>query len=77
VLFQGVAGSLMGAAGEAQKNAYQKVLDAYPPWYQPVTLTISILSILCLLGAIILLALPAANAFFRKPVPEWTPPPQS
>jgi hypothetical protein len=48
--------------------------DALPGWYQPTSLTISVISLLVLLVALILLALPPSNEFFRKPAPAWEPP---
>ncbi len=57
-----------------QKAAYQRLLDAYPSWYRPASAVIAVLEILCLIGIIVFLAVPASNAFFRKPVQEWVPP---
>lgn len=48
--------------------------DALPGWYMPVTITIAVISLLALLVALILLALPPSNQFFRKPAPVWEPP---
>jgi len=48
--------------------------DALPGWYEPTSLTISVISLLVLLVALILLALPPSNEFFRKPAPAWEPP---
>lgn len=76
LFFQGATGAILGAADETAKEAYERVVDAFPSWYMPASITISILSVLVLLAALILLALPAANEYFRKPAPpEWTPPP--
>jgi len=54
----------------------QDRLDAaLPSWSEPLNLTLSVLAFLALLGAIILLALPASNQFFRKQQPAgWEPP---
>jgi hypothetical protein len=53
----------------------QRALDErLPNWYQPVTTTIGVLSVLSLLTALILLALPRSNEFFRRPQPTWEPP---
>jgi hypothetical protein len=56
--------------GEVQR----RLEDALPSWYQPVSTTLTVLALLALLGALILLALPASNEFFRKPQPAWEPP---
>jgi hypothetical protein len=48
--------------------------DALPSWYTPVTITLTVLSLLALLVALILLALPPSNEFFRRPAPVWEPP---
>ncbi|MBA3489135.1 MAG: hypothetical protein H0T78_06225 [Longispora sp.] len=76
VISQGAMGALLGATGEDVKDAYDRLTGAYPSWYMPATIALSILTILALVTALILLALPAANAYFRKAQPEWTPPPQ-
>jgi hypothetical protein len=48
--------------------------DALPSWYGAVTILLSVIGLLALLGALILLALPPSNEFFRKPQTEWQPP---
>jgi hypothetical protein len=48
--------------------------DALPGWYTPTSITIAVISLLALLVALILLALPPSNEFFRKPVAAWEPP---
>ncbi len=45
-----------------------------PGWLSPVTVTLGVITIIALLTVIVLLALPASNAYFRKPEPVWTPP---
>jgi len=51
--------------------------ERLPGWYEPVSLATSVIGLLSLVVALILLALPAANQFFRKPEPplEELPPP--
>jgi hypothetical protein len=44
-----------------------------PGWFTPLSTTMTVLVVLALLGAVILLALPAANAYFRKPQVAWDP----
>jgi hypothetical protein len=42
--------------------------EAIPAWVRPVQTTITVLGLLALLAVILLLALPASNAYFRPPV---------
>ena len=51
--------------------------ERLPGWDEPVSLATSVIGLLSLVVALILLALPAANQFFRKPEPplEELPPP--
>jgi hypothetical protein len=65
-----------GAEGAPTSQEIQQALnDAWPGWYQPALITIDVISLAALLAAVVLLALPAANAFFRRtPEPGWVPP---
>jgi hypothetical protein len=76
--------ALQGEPGTEEFEAFQ---DAYqeqvPGWLDPVVLASSAIGVLALIVALILLALPGSNAFFRKrpeevfePPPAY-PPPQS
>lgn len=56
---------------EALANALK---DRLPKWYTPVSTGLSLVMALSLLAVLILLALPDANAFFRKPEAPWEPP---
>ncbi|MFY1696907.1 MULTISPECIES: hypothetical protein [unclassified Solwaraspora] len=47
---------------------------ALPGWYDPVNLLVGVVTVLALLAALILLALPPSNEFFRKPAVAWEPP---
>jgi hypothetical protein len=47
---------------------------ALPSWYNGLSVTLSLIGLLALLAALILLALPPSNEFFRKPQPQWQPP---
>ncbi|MGW0435193.1 hypothetical protein ACWDV4_21965 [Micromonospora sp. NPDC003197] len=75
-----VAGSSLSmetdSTTEPDPAEIQRMLDeALPGWYEPVTLATSLFTLIALLVALILLALPAANEFFRKPQgPGWEPP---
>ena len=51
----------------------QMLSDVLPSWYQPVTILLGVIGILSLLVALILLALPPSNEFFRKRAPQWQP----
>jgi hypothetical protein len=48
--------------------------DAIPGWTTPVSLVSSLIALLCLIVVVVLLALPPANDYFRKPVSAWQPP---
>jgi hypothetical protein len=53
----------------------QRRMDAaIPGWANAVTYILLAISIIAALAAIILLALPAANEYFRKVEPAWEPP---
>lgn len=59
--------SLLGETPEgASGTAIQRqVTAALPPWYAPTVITLAVAGLLTLLAAIVLLALPPSNAFFR------------
>ncbi|MFI5837027.1 hypothetical protein ACIA5A_25435 [Micromonospora sp. NPDC051300] len=79
-LLNGVSGGMMGGGGNANgdlpstQEIQRRMEDALPSWYGPVSLLLGIVALLALLGALILLALPKANEFFRKPKAAWEPP---
>ncbi len=53
----------------------QRILNEnLPSWYGPVRTALALLSLLSIIIAIILLAMPASNAYFRKPEPTFEPP---
>jgi hypothetical protein len=54
------------ATGVDTKEAAKRIMDAYPNWYQPVVVVLTVLLVLALAVALILLLLPAANEYFRK-----------
>jgi hypothetical protein len=64
-----------GAASGPSADEVQAALDrVLPSWYQPLSTTLTVITLLCVLGAVILLALPASNAYFRKPAAGgWDP----
>ncbi|BCJ65352.1 DUF2076 domain-containing protein [Polymorphospora rubra] len=45
----------------------ERTMEALPGWYNPVSLTLTVIALLALLAALILLALPASNEYFRRP----------
>lgn len=49
--------------------------DAYPTWWLVFNGSLSALQMLGYIAIAVLLALPAANAYFRKQPPQWQPPP--
>jgi hypothetical protein len=64
-----------GTTGGPTPGEVQDAISAaLPGWYGPVSLAVSVITIILLLTVIVLLALPASNAYFRKPEPVWTPP---
>jgi len=81
-------GLALGAAGSALPTGptstdpnmpdpaqVQRDLEAaLPGWYEPVNLLLGVVTVLALLAALILLALPPSNDFFRKPAVAWEPP---
>jgi hypothetical protein len=71
--------SSMGGGGGNGAPSGKQIQDAMnaalPGWYQPVLTTIGLIAIFALVAVVILLALPAANDFFRKPKQQvWEPP---
>jgi hypothetical protein len=71
--FTGFSGS--SGNGPSAKQIQDALRDAYPGWYQPALTAVGAVAIIALLTTVILLALPAANDFFRKPKQQvWEPP---
>lgn len=63
-----------GNTGAPSAEELESRLSAeLPGWFTPISMLLMVLLVLALLGALILLALPAANAYFRKPQPAWDP----
>ncbi|GIF50386.1 hypothetical protein DFJ67_2469 [Asanoa ferruginea] len=78
-------GSLLGAAGGGMNfdsgadapdaaDVQSKIDAAMPSWHGPVNTVLSIIPILLVLGTLILLALPASNAWFKPKAATWEPP---
>ncbi|EEP72680.1 hypothetical protein MCAG_03007 [Micromonospora sp. ATCC 39149] len=77
-LINGAAGSVGGpsAGGDAPsaEEIERSLSGALPSWYTPVSMLLGVVGLLAVLAALILLALPKANEFFRKPKQGWEPP---
>ncbi|MBU8858166.1 MULTISPECIES: hypothetical protein [unclassified Micromonospora] len=77
-LLSGLAGGMTGGGGTgdvpSSEEIQRRMEDALPSWYTPVNLLLGLVALLALLAALILLALPKSNEFFRKPKAGWEPP---
>ena len=60
-------------SGPSPSEVEDRLSEALPSWFTPVTTTLTVLLVLAILAALILLMLPAANAYFRKPQATWDP----
>ncbi|WFF02277.1 hypothetical protein [Micromonospora sp. WMMD964] len=74
----GAAGFSPGGSGGANAPSGAEIersmSDALPSWYGPASTAVNIVGLLALITALILLALPKSNEFFRKPTAAWEPP---
>ncbi|MFU8872363.1 hypothetical protein [Micromonospora sp. SL4-19] len=73
------AGSLTSSGSTSgnmpsNEEIQRRLEDALPSWYSPTATLLGVLALLALLVALILLALPKSNEFFRKQQPTWEPP---
>lgn len=59
---------------EKQVDLAKALVDSIPGWQKGLGGTVAVLQLLGYLAVAILLALPAANAFFRRVTPVWQPP---
>ncbi|MEU2700606.1 hypothetical protein [Micromonospora aurantiaca (nom. illeg.)] len=78
-LLTGLTGGMTGGGNTtgdvpSSEEIQRRLEDALPSWYTPVNLLLGLVALLALLAALILLALPKANEFFRKPKAGWEPP---
>jgi hypothetical protein len=72
-----LTGSMNSGNGDvpSPSDVQRRLDEVLPSWYGPVSTTLTVLSLIGLLVALILLALPASNEFFRKPqAAGWEPP---
>jgi hypothetical protein len=65
--------SSTGGTVPSNTEVQNAINGALPSWYEPLSTVLTVISLLAILGAVILLALPASNAFFRKVQPAWDP----
>ncbi|MGV9210568.1 hypothetical protein ACTFTM_01760 [Micromonospora sp. RB23] len=68
------AGGNSGGDVPSPDEIQRRLDEALPSWITPVSLLLGVVSLLALLAALILLALPKSNEFFRKPAAAWEPP---
>lgn len=79
-LLSGAAGSISGPVGgsnadmPSQEEIQRRLDEALPSWYTPLSTLLGVVAVLALIAALVLLALPASNEFFRRPQPAWEPP---
>jgi hypothetical protein len=60
--------------GPSASEVERRLSEVLPSWYGPLSTTLAVLSLLAILAAMILLALPASHAYFRRPVAAgWDP----
>lgn len=60
--------------GPSPEEIQRRLEEALPSWVTPVSLLLGVLSLIALIAALVLLALPKANPFFRKQTAGWEPP---
>lgn len=77
-VFGAAAGGMVSGSGNTgdidQQELARRVSDAVPGWVPPVNYVLLAIGIVASAAGIILLALPAANDFFRRPQQAWEPP---
>lgn len=77
-LLGAAAGGLLGGAGGGgevdQEELARRIEDAVPGWTAPVNYLLLFVGIVASTAGIILLALPKANEYFRRPQQIWEPP---
>lgn len=63
-----------GQGDPQSEEITRAVEEATPGWYTVSEIAIGVVELLALVAIIVLLTLPASNAFFAKPVPQFHPP---
>ena len=71
---RGAEGRAQTLLGNAQEELTRRIEDAVPAWTTPVNYVLLFVGIVASVAGIILLALPMANEYFRRPQPVWEPP---
>lgn len=66
-------GTGTSTSGPSAEEVESRLSSELPGWYEPVSTLLTVLTVLALLAAVILLLLPASNAYFRKPQAGWDP----
>lgn len=81
-LISTAAGDFTAGMGEGQnqdlpdnEEVVEIIADHVPGWFDPVIMTTTVVGVLALAVALLLLALPPSNEFFRKPEQPFEPPP--
>jgi hypothetical protein len=68
-------GNSGGSNGPTATEMQRILKDTLPSWYYPTLTALGIIELLAIIVAVVLLAMPASNQFFRKqPEPTWQPP---
>lgn len=67
----------MSTGGIDMGKAQEAAADALPAWYSAYNVAAQVISVVGLIAVVVLLALPAANAFFRKPQQQVVLPPEA
>lgn len=64
-----------GSSNTELVRELSRIYQEYTPgWYTPLANTLTVVNTLAMVAVIILLALPAANEYFRREAPAWVPP---
>lgn len=71
----GTAGMGDQANGPDPEELERLLTENLPGWFEPVTIATSVVGVLALAAALLLLALPPSNEFFRKPPEPFEPAP--
>ncbi|MBU2670068.1 hypothetical protein KOI35_41840 [Actinoplanes bogorensis] len=74
-LVGGVNGGSTTSGAPSSDEVERRINEAMPSWFTPATTTLAAVGLIAILAAVILLALPASNDFFRKPAAAgaWDP----
>lgn len=71
-----VTSNMGGGSDTPDAEEMERIFTEHlPGWLAPVTLTANLAGVLLVVAALLLLALPPSNEFFRKPEQPFEPPP--